>query len=311
MERLKAKLRQWDADLTSEQLHRHTKSANQQAERHTAERVEIQGRLDDARQREGTLTDRKTALMVGNEKLRSQIGEQQALQERLREEHSMAVAEGHRLTSIKEEKEARKQRQEDANEDLSRSNDALSREVQRLNTENEARQRQVQSTRNEVADEEANVRRLEQELRRYASGRHTPRCPNNRGRRSGHFCLQCPYGIIAYHRTTREHALNIENHGVDINRCSNGYAGKGFYCASRPDLTRHKVRHQPGHTDWIVKVGLRLGRPLELGRGPDSQLDERRVKQRGFDSVIVTDRHGLEFVVYSGDQVEVISTYQG
>jgi len=306
-ERTRAKARAFRERTNTAQLQRHADEDRQQAARHAAERQPAQDRLDDALHRENALTAVRAMLTLQNEHLSGQTCEQNAAQEELREEHSIAVAEGRRLTAMHEDREVTRRRHEEANAALSRCSDALSQQIQQLVVANAARQREANVLSGQAADEEGVVRRLERQLRRYANGQHSHFCRNNPHGHSSHWCLQCPYGVIAYHRTTREGAISLERHGVDIDRYARhrNYAGKGLYCACSPEMTKHKVGHQSGRTDWVVKVGLRLGRVLELNHS-DSQLSEALVKQRGFDSVVVTDRHGLEYVVYRNDQVQVI-----
>ncbi|CEL92536.1 unnamed protein product [Vitrella brassicaformis CCMP3155] len=114
-------------------------------------------------------------------------------------------------------------------------------------------------------------------------------------------------GIIAFHQTSRAAAESIKRNGVDITRSRSGnYAGDGFYACNEINVTDWKANS--GNRGWILKLRLDLGRVKELTQR-DPCLTGDKLKAQGYDSVIITSRHGVEYVIYCPSRVTVIDDF--
>lgn len=101
-----------------------------------------------------------------------------------------------------------------------------------------------------------------------------------------------------FHQTSRQNAENIlltrrMYHGV------NGLVGGGIYFTDNPTDTNHKA------TNWgaILKCRVHIGRQLVV-RAPYGSWSYQKLRERGYDSILITDRSGLEYVVFNTKQVE-------
>jgi hypothetical protein len=118
--------------------------------------------------------------------------------------------------------------------------------------------------------------------------------------------------VVTYHRTTREAAYDILEHGIDIGRSRIGSYGQGFYTATETDPLFGSVE---------LAVAVRLTRPLvgdveEVAEQVDAVAPRTRAGQvritpavaiairrellgLGYDGIIVRDAggDGIDYVV--------------
>ena len=110
-----------------------------------------------------------------------------------------------------------------------------------------------------------------------------------------------------YHQTSKEFAEKILSESMPVLlRGQSGLADAGIYFAETPQDTNHKAQAK----GWILTCKVRLGRVKTIDKASDNTTTPTTFRQlfdAGFDAVKITGRTGDEYVVYSWDQVEVLS----
>ena len=106
-----------------------------------------------------------------------------------------------------------------------------------------------------------------------------------------------------YHVTSKAAALSIQRSGK-MKKGSQGAYGGGIYFASSRESANYKA-HSKG---YVIEADVYLGNPLQVSSTGDHSL--RELKAKGYNSVHAARGPGggnPEWVVYSGDQVEIRS----
>jgi hypothetical protein len=117
---------------------------------------------------------------------------------------------------------------------------------------------------------------------------------------------------VTYHRTTREAADNILEHGVDVSRSRRGAYGVGFYTATAPvglygdtELqvavrTRQPLAGEPPEVEAVIDpLVLRLSRGTGRLSPPVADALRRELLALAYDAIIVRDAEdqGLDYVI--------------
>ena len=106
-----------------------------------------------------------------------------------------------------------------------------------------------------------------------------------------------------YHVTSKAAALSIQRSGK-MKKGSQGAYGGGIYFASSRESANYKA-HSKG---YVIEADVYLGNPLQVSSAGDHSL--RELEAKGYNSVHAARGPGggnPEWVVYSGDQVEIRS----
>lgn len=106
--------------------------------------------------------------------------------------------------------------------------------------------------------------------------------------------------VTLYHQTSRSSAEKILKTGT-MQRGQDGYAGPGIYFAATPHTTHYKARQLGA----ILKCEVYLGRIKRINAPGNWSGRFWRFFGR-YDSVEITSRRGVEFVVYHPSQVKSI-----
>ncbi|CEM31528.1 unnamed protein product [Vitrella brassicaformis CCMP3155] len=300
MDALRARQDEQDACREAAQRERHQQQRRDDEARRQANEQYSRSRLDPELQRRAALTAQKAALEGDNTQLRHELDRLNDTREALGREVQRQTAIEASLTQQRADRLVVRDNLSAATETLSRQNSVLSQQVERLSQQKAALETARNAASRDLEAIERENRRLRQLLTGCLDGDRIRSCPNNlHNQDPNHYCPSCPFAIIAYHRTTEQSAKNIQSVGIDISHCKeNRCAGKGFYCASAEFITNHKVPDpRRAESTWMVKLGLRLRNVLELDHR-DTSLNERALRLRNIDSVILTSENGLEFIIW-------------
>eukprot|EP00966_Prymnesium_polylepis_P132572 3064800-Prymnesium_polylepis.1 len=110
-----------------------------------------------------------------------------------------------------------------------------------------------------------------------------------------------------YHQTSDQNAEAIRSQQYPVLlRGQGGLVDGGIYFAETPEEICHKAQA----TGVIFKCIVRLGKLKKISKSQDSSTTPvtfRQLYDSGYDSVKITGRSGLEYVVYSWDQVTPVT----
>lgn len=114
--------------------------------------------------------------------------------------------------------------------------------------------------------------------------------------------LLAGYSFSLFHQTDEKSAKAIEEEGFML-RGSTGLAGGAIYFATKSYLTGHKA-HKHGA---LLVCRVDLGRVKKVGVNGDRSITFQSLQAEGYDSVRIDRPGGIEYIVYSHDQVSQVT----
>lgn len=126
---------------------------------------------------------------------------------------------------------------------------------------------------------------------------------------------QCPvYGTYLYHGTSEDSANNIIENGIDINKCSHGYFGLGFYTASKFSLAKNNYADMSDDKGAVVQLKIKPSATIldtrnehdwsKLSANKDNSSMHIYAFKNGIDGIY--DRSFGGVVIYNPEAVEVV-----
>ena len=113
---------------------------------------------------------------------------------------------------------------------------------------------------------------------------------------------------ILYHQTSDANAKSIFSVPMQtLLRGQSGLVDAGIYFATSSNDTMHKAQQK----DAVLECEVRLGHVKTIDKSQDNtrtQMTFRGLFEQGYDSIKISGRSGIEHVVYSWDQVEVLAS---
>jgi len=106
--------------------------------------------------------------------------------------------------------------------------------------------------------------------------------------------------MTLYHQTCREHAEQIKKDYM-LKKGRQGMMGAGIYFAETPRETEYKAHYK----GVMITCDVQLGNVLEM-KTNDNSITFDHLLGREYDSVKIVRRTGVEYVVYSSDQVDIL-----
>jgi hypothetical protein len=114
---------------------------------------------------------------------------------------------------------------------------------------------------------------------------------------------------ILYHQTSDASAKIILSAPMQtLLRGQSGLVDAGIYFATSPNDTMHKAQQK----GVVLKCEVRLGHVRTIDKSQDNtrtQMTFRSLFDRGYDSIKISGRSGIEHVVYSWDQVKIRASF--
>lgn len=109
---------------------------------------------------------------------------------------------------------------------------------------------------------------------------------------------------ILYHQTSPQNAQEIIRQGRMLPG-SGGLVGAAVYFATNPSDTNHKAQNK----GVILECEVDIGKVKKVPPMGDMTLNGKKVKDEGYDSVMIPRPGGTEFVVYKPDDIKRIKVH--